>query len=184
MFPLNNIDKTWTIFLDRDGVINDEKHMDYIHTWEEFTFYPGVKEAIRIFSEVFLHLFIITNQRGVGKGVTRLEDLELIHKNMLSEITDEGGRIDAVYFCTDVEESSPCRKPNTGMGLLAKKEFPAVDFSKTIMVGNSMSDMEFGKRLGAKTILVRSGKEIDMKDQRIDAVYDSLISFAKALTKR
>ena len=182
MLSLTHINKTWTLFLDRDGVINDEKHMDYIHNWEEFIFIPGVKEAIKIFGEVFGQIFVVTNQRGVGKGVTKLEDLKIIHKNMLREITEAGGRIDAIYFCTDVEEASPNRKPNPGMGLLAKKEFPKVDFSKAIMIGNTLSDMEFGRRLGVKTILLPSdSREINQEDDRIDAVYESLISFAKTL---
>ena len=182
MLSLTHINKTWTLFLDRDGVINDEKHMDYVHTWEEFIFFPGVKEAIKIFGEVFGQIFVVTNQRGVGKGVTKLEDLKIIHKNMLREITEAGGRIDAIYFCTDVEETSLNRKPNPGMGLLAKKEFPKVDFSKAIMIGNTLSDMEFGRRLGVKTILLPSDRrEINQEDDRIDAIYESLISFAKTL---
>ena len=73
MTDLKKIDKGWTLFLDRDGVINNEKHMDYINTWDEFAFLPGVKDAIKKFTEKFGHIFIITNQRGVSKGLTRLE---------------------------------------------------------------------------------------------------------------
>jgi histidinol-phosphate phosphatase family protein len=96
---LKSINKEWTLFLDRDGVINDEKYMAYVNTLEEFIFYPGVKEAIKIFSEKFGLIFIMTNQRGVARGLTKLEDLSLIHSNMLDEIKAEGGRIDKIYFC-------------------------------------------------------------------------------------
>src|SRR5665811_2377549 len=137
MINLKKIDKSWTLFLDRDGVINNEKHMDYINTWDEFKFFPGVKEAIKKFTEKFGNIFIITNQRGVAKGLTKLEDLEVMHKNLLNEVIAAGGKITKIYICTDLDNSSPNRKPNPGMGLQAKKEFPEVDFSKSVMIGNT-----------------------------------------------
>ena len=95
-FDLKNIDSSWTLFIDRDGVVNDEKHLDYVHTWEEFKFYKGVKEAFQIFNKRFGYIIMVTNQRGVAKGVTKLKDLQLIHKNIKKEITDAGGRIDKI----------------------------------------------------------------------------------------
>lgn len=182
MINLKKIDNTWTLFLDRDGVINHEKHEDYIHTWDEFQFYDGVKEAIKIFSQVFKYIFIVTNQRGIGKGVTKPENLQQIHHNMLQAIQNSGGKIDAVYFCPDLDENSPNRKPNQGMGLQAKNDFPEIDFIKSIMVGNTISDMQFGKNLGAKTIFLSTTRpEVDITDERIDKTYSSLIAFAEDL---
>jgi histidinol-phosphate phosphatase family protein len=179
--PLNKIDKTWTLFLDRDGVINHEKHMDYIHTWDEFRFYDGATEAIRIFTEKFSRILVVTNQRGVGKGLTKPEDLETIHVNMLAEIVKQGGNLDAIYFCEDLEDSH-YRKPNPGMGLEAVKEFPDIDLKKSIMIGNTLSDMEFGRNLGTYTVFLPTTRpEVDLADPRIDAVYPSLYAFAKAL---
>ncbi len=181
MINLNKIDKTFTLFLDRDGVINHEKHLDYIHTWDEFVFYDGVKEAIAIFAKIFNRIVVVTNQKGVGKGVTKLEDLQLIHKNMVAEIEAAGGRIDAVYFCADLEDDSPNRKPNPGMGLQAADNFPDINLSKAIMVGNTISDMKFGRNLGVQTIFLPTTRpEVDLNDERIDAVYNSLIDFANA----
>ncbi len=180
MLDLTIIDKTWTLFLDRDGVINHEKHLDYIHTWDEFVFYDGVKEAMRIFSTIFSNIVIVTNQRGVGKGITKLEDLENIHDNMVTEIIAAGGRIDRIYFCPDLE--SQHRKPNPGMGLQAQKDLPSIDLTKALMIGNTISDMEFGRNLGVKTVFLPTTRpEVDLKDHRIDAVYPSLIDFANAL---
>ncbi len=181
MKDLKDIDKTWTLFLDRDGVINHEKHLDYIHTWDEFRFYDGVKEAIKIFSEKFGRLFVVTNQRGVAKGLTKSEDLDLIHKNMLQELSDAGGRINKVYFCAEMQ--SPNRKPNPGMGLLAQKDFPEVDFSRSIMIGNTLSDMKFGRNLGvaANIFLPTTRKEVDVKHEDIDLVFPDLIAAARAL---
>jgi D-glycero-D-manno-heptose 1,7-bisphosphate phosphatase len=171
------------LFLDRDGVINDEKHLDYIHKWEEFKFYDGVKEALTIFSERFGKIFIITNQRGVAKGITRLNDLELIHKNMIKEFEDAGGRIDKVYYSVDFDNESPNRKPNPGMGLQAKIDFPEVDFSKSIMIGNTLSDMKFGRNLNvaANIFLPTTHKEVDLNDPDIDLVFNDLISVARSL---
>ena len=182
MIDLKQIDNTWTLFLDRDGVINHEKHKDYIHSWDEFYFYEGAKEAIAIFAKKFNHIIVITNQRGIGKGVTNLADVELIHKNMIAEIKKAGGRIDAVYFCPDVDETSPNRKPNPGMGLQAVNDFPDIDLSKSIMIGNTLSDMQFGRNLGLQTIFLPTTRpEVDLKDIRIDDVYESLFAFADTL---
>ena len=182
MFDLKNIDKNWTLFLDRDGVINHEKDDDYINTWEEFVFYVGVREAIQLFSKKFGTIIIVTNQRGVGRGVTKKEELENIHQQMIMEIEKQGGRIDALYFCTDIDDSSPNRKPNPGMGQSAAHDFPSIDLGKSIMVGNNLSDMIFGRNLGAHTVfLTTTDPDFDRKDKRIDLVYDSLLSFAHAL---
>jgi D-glycero-D-manno-heptose 1,7-bisphosphate phosphatase len=182
MIPLHTIDKSWSLFLDRDGVINHEKNNDYIHTWNEFVFYEGVLEAFRIFKQYFNRIIIITNQRGVGKGLTLAGDLQMIHDNMEEAVKKEGGHIDAVYYCSALDENHPNRKPNPGMGLQATKQFPDIDLKKAIMVGNSISDIEFGRNLGVYTVfLPTTKKEVNINDKRIDAVYESLISFAHSL---
>lgn len=153
-----NIDKTWTLFLDRDGVINRRIVDDYVKKWEEFEFLEGVLDAIKIFNEKFGRIVVVTNQQGIGKGLMRIEDLELIHKNMVYEITYFKGRIDKAYFSPYLaSENHPTRKPNIGMALQAQKDFPEIDFSKSLMIGDSKSDIEFGKNAGMKTIFI--GKE-------------------------
>ena len=183
MPELKDIDNTWTLFLDRDGVINDEKHLDYIHKWEEFKFYEGVKEALAIFSKTFGKIVIVTNQRGVAKGLTKLEDLQTIHKNMISEFEVAGGRIDKVYYSADYDSDSPNRKPNPGMGLQAKADFPEIDFSKSVMIGNTLSDMRFGRNLGVaiNIFLPTTRKDVDVNHPDIDLVFDDLISVARSL---
>jgi D-glycero-D-manno-heptose 1,7-bisphosphate phosphatase len=177
MIDLKAIDKTWTLFLDRDGVINHEKHLDYIHTWEEFKFYDGAKVAIQIFTQKFNRIIVVTNQKGIGKGVTKMEDVKIIHQKMTADIEAVGGKIDAVYFCPDME--SPNRKPNPGMGLQATKDFSDIDLTKAIMVGNTLSDMHFGRNLGVKNVFLTTTRpEVDTNDESIDAVYPSLIAFA------
>lgn len=181
MNDLKNINSSWTLFIDRDGVVNDEKHLDYIHTWDEFKFYEGVKEAFKIFNKKFGIIIMVTNQRGVAKGLTKIEDLHLIHRNMLKEIENAGGRIDRIYFCTEMEGEN--RKPNPGMGLQAKKDYPNIDLSESVMIGNTLSDMEFGRNLGVamNIFLPTTRKDIPLNHEDIDFVFDDLISVAKAL---
>ena len=182
MLNLKDIDKDWTLFLDRDGVINYEKQNDYIHTWDEFKFYEGVLEAMAIFSKKFKHLVVVTNQRGIGKGVTKEEDVIYLHKKMKEEVEENGGRIDAVYYCKDFDLNSPCRKPNPGMGLQAVKDFPSIDLKKAVMIGNTLSDMQFGKNLGISTVFLPTTRpEVNLNDETIDAVFPSLIAFANNL---
>jgi D-glycero-D-manno-heptose 1,7-bisphosphate phosphatase len=178
---LKNINSSWTLFIDRDGVVNEEKHLDYIHKWNEFKFYSGVKEAFKIFHQKFGIIVMITNQRGVAKGLTKMEDLQLIHKNMLQEIEDAGGRIDEIYVCTDMESED--RKPNIGMGLHALNDFPGIDLSKSIMIGNTLSDMKFGSNLGVaiNIFLPTTRKDVPLDHEDIDLVFSDLISVAKAL---
>ncbi len=181
MKNLKHIDSSWTLFIDRDGVINDEKHDDYIHTWDEFKFYNGVKEAFEIFNTKLGVIVIITNQRGVAKGVTKIEDLHLIHKNMQEEIEAAGGRIDNIYVCTEMESEN--RKPNTGMGLKAIKDFPEIDLAKSLMIGNTLSDMKFGRNLGVaiNIFLPTTRKEVALDHEDIDLIFNDLISVANAL---
>jgi histidinol-phosphate phosphatase family protein len=181
MKDLKNINSSWTLFIDRDGVVNDEKHLDYIHRWDEFKFYEGVKEAFKIFNEQFGIIIMVTNQRGVAKGLTKIEDLHLIHQNMLHEIENAGGRIDRIYFCTEMESEN--RKPNPGMGLEAKRDYSGIDLSKSIMIGNTLSDMRFGRNLGVaiNIFLPTTRKDVPFDHQDIDLVFNDLISVAKAL---
>lgn len=147
--PFNNL------FIDRDGVINKHLPDDYVKNWEEFEFLPNVLEAFVLLAKAFRRIIIVTNQRGVGKGLMTEVDLQDIHQRMVSEIIHAGGRLDRIYCCTDTNSDSPNRKPNSGMALQAQKDFPDIIFKESVMVGDSKSDMEFGERLGMRTILIQ-----------------------------
>jgi len=179
---LENIDPAWTLFLDRDGVINYEKENDYILNWSEFEFYPGVTEAVGMLSKRFSKIVVISNQRGVGRGFMTEKDLLDIQQRMKSEIEKNGGRIDKIYYCTATDSHHFYRKPNPGMALQATKDFPSIDLSKTIMIGNKLSDMQFGRNAGAYTVYLRTTHpEQALPHADIDLVFQSLIDFAKAL---
>lgn len=183
MFSLAAIDKTWTLFLDRDGVINYEKKEDYIRNWDEFNFYAGVPEAIASLNELFGIIVIVTNQKGIGKGLMTAKDLQGIHDPMLQSIEKSGGKIDKIYYCPDLADDSPNRKPQPGMAFSAKADFPEIDLSKSIMVGNRMSDMKFGKNAGMRTVfLATTHPDTPYPDLMIDLRFNLLVEFAEACT--
>lgn len=148
-FRMPSMMQDWTLFLDRDGVINVRVVGDYIRSLAGFEFLPHVKEAIRDFSSLFKRVIVVTNQQGVGKGLMTEADVQEIHVHMIKEIEAAGGRIDKVYFCPALDaENNPCRKPNNGMALQAQQDFPEIDLNRSLMIGDSLSDMEFGRRSG------------------------------------
>lgn len=147
------IDRSWTLFLDRDGVINQRIVGEYVKTIDEFHFMPGSLASIARFSEIFGRIVVVTNQQGIGKGIMTARNLEDIHRYMLSEIEKHGGKIDGVYFAPQLSsENSEMRKPNTGMAHQAKKDFPEIEFSKSVLIGDSDSDIIFGQKLGMITV--------------------------------
>ena len=177
-----HIDKSWTLFLDRDGVINKKLENDYVKHWMEFEFIGGVLDALKKCGEVFGKIVVVTNQQGIGKGIYRTEDLELIHKNMLYEISYFKGRIDKVYFSPYLaSENHPTRKPGIGMAEQAKKDFPEIDFSRSVIAGDSISDMEFGRKAGMKTVFITSSLPPEKSNQLIDFQCKSLSEFAQNL---
>ncbi len=156
---LKNINRDWTLFLDRDGVLNERIYGDYILSPEGFKFLPGVLESMAVFSAVFGKIIVVTNQQGVGKGMMTEAELESIHKYMRQEIAKAGGRLDAIYCCTDLaSKKEHCRKPGTSMARQAKRDFPEINFQKSIMVGDTKSDMEFGRNSAMLNVLVGDEK--------------------------
>jgi histidinol-phosphate phosphatase family protein len=180
---LYRIDNTWTLFLDRDGVLNYEKKDDYIRDVSEFNLYEGVREALGKITPLFQHVIVVTNQRGIGRGFMSEDDLYAIHENLLALIQQNGGHIHQFYFAPDLDRNAYHRKPNIGMGLQAKQDFPGIDFEKSIMVGNNLSDMEFGKRLAMKTVFVETTKTIEMPNEWIDLKYNTFVDFCFDLRK-
>ena len=179
---LNKVDKTWTLFLDRDGVINDEIVGTYVLNWEGFNFSPGVLQAMKILSDKVGTIVVISNQRGVGKGLMTEEDLTNIHQNLIAEVTAAGGRIDHFFYCTEKENTCFNRKPNPGMALQAAARFPEIDLSRTIMVGNKPSDMRFGRAAGVYTVFVTTTNPHEpFPHPDVDLRFDNLLAFAQAL---
>jgi histidinol-phosphate phosphatase family protein len=151
-----------SVFLDRDGVINLGIAGEYVKSWKEFEFLPGAKEALARLRSGGLRLFIVTNQRGVARGQLSLTELDSIHGRMLDELRQANIRIDGIYVCIHDEEECSCRKPQVGLFLRAHKEFPDIDFTASAVIGDSLSDMEAGTRLGCRTILITHAVQSDI----------------------
>jgi histidinol-phosphate phosphatase family protein len=178
------INREWTLFLDRDGVLNKHRPDDYVKHWAEWEWIPGSREAIAALTGHFYKIVIITNQRGVGRELMSMDDLQEIHANMMRDVQQAGGRIDAIYAATRLSEDPlNRRKPKPDMAFEARAEFPGIDLSRCIMVGDSDSDMGFGRNAG--TLTVRIGLDLDtyMDDPRINFAYPSLVEFARALLR-
>jgi histidinol-phosphate phosphatase family protein len=171
-----NIDASWTLFLDRDGVINKRKMGGYITSKSEFAFEEGVLDAIAVFDKVFQHIFVVTNQQGIGKGIMTEADLLDIHRFMVEEIEEKGGRITQCYFAPELKNAeNSTRKPSSAMALRAKSEFQAIDFEKSIMVGDTDTDILFGKSLQMKTVRIQTVEPIKVE---ADVTVNSLIELA------
>ncbi len=182
MIDLQQINASWTLFLDRDGVINVEKDGSYIFHYDEFVFYEGNREALRRCAQVFGHIVIVTNQRGVGKGIMTAADLQEIHDKMAAEIVLSGGRIDRIYYADSLDDAHPLRKPQPGMAFAAKQDLPAIDFGRSVMVGNNLSDMEFGRNAGMYTVFLKTTNPGQaLPHAAIDLAFNSLGDFAKHL---
>ena len=178
------IDNNWTLFLDRDGVINIESVGSYITSWDEFKFHDGALDAIRSLSRVFGTIIVVSNQRGVGRGIMSIESLREINANMSAAVAEHGGRIDKVYASTSITDVDHNRKPNTGMGLQAQEDFPQIDFKRSVMIGNSISDMEFGKRLSMHTVFLTTKHEpFTLPHDLIDEQFSSLKEWTTRLIK-
>jgi histidinol phosphatase-like enzyme len=109
-------------------------------------------------------------------------DLQDIHTKMTGDIEKAGGRIDRIYYCTANDSTDPFRKPNPGMIFQAKKDFPAIDLQKALIVGNNISDMDFGRNGGIYTVFVKTTHpDVALPHPAIDLAFNTLPDFAKAL---
>ena len=147
-----------TLFLDRDGVVNRWLPGDYVKTWDQFAFLPGILESLRKWAAKFKHVIIVSNQRGVGKGKMTREQLEAVHARMLAEIAAAGGRIDAIYTCSELEQDHPMRKPQPGMFLATCRDFPDIAPERSLMLGDSDYDREFAANCGMPFVLMETAE--------------------------
>ena len=164
------------VFLDRDGVINRKAPTEdeYVTRWEEMAILPGVAEAVARLDRVGFQIIVVTNQRGVSKGLITTAELESIHQRMCEHLALAGARIHAVYYCPHaLEAHCLCRKPQPGM-LLEAARTHGIDLAASWMIGDSDKDVEAGKRVGCRTArLMWDGKSTD---RRADVIAPSLLA--------
>lgn len=151
-----------TIFIDRDGTINEE--MGYINHVERFKIFDFVPEAIRLFNEDGYKVIVITNQSGVARGYFSEALLQEVHAYLLQKLNKQNARIDKIYYCPhhptegkkEYRIDCSCRKPKTGMIEQAQRDFD-IDLSRSYMIGDRFKDIEFGHKMGLNTIFVLTG---------------------------
>ncbi len=144
---------TKTLFLDRDGVINELLPMDYVKNTKDFVFRADALEALADLTTLFDYLIVVTNQQGVGKGLMSQNDLEIVHQHMLSNLYKNGARITKIYSCTHLkEENCDCRKPKPGMLIKAFKEYPDIRSEHSILVGDSPGDIDMANSCGIYSV--------------------------------
>ncbi len=171
-----------TAFVDRDGTINvDATEGGYIESWDEFSFLPRAKEAIRLLNDLGLRVFVVTNQRGVALGKMSTGAVEEIHRLMALELAGIGATVDGFYYCPHDYGECACRKPDIGLFRKAQADFPEVDFARSVMIGNTGIDMEAGRRAGTRCIL--AGDETSDTGE-VDLMVSSLWEAACALAER
>jgi D-glycero-D-manno-heptose 1,7-bisphosphate phosphatase len=171
------------VFLDRDGVINAKApEGQYITRWEEFQLLPRVAEAITRLNRANFSVIVVSNQRGVAKGLMTVDALEEIHRRMLTQLAALNARIDAIYYCPHgTDASCACRKPAPGMLLQAAKDH-GIDLPDSWMVGDSDSDLLAGKNAGCRTVrILRSDASTAVAP---DLVAHSLIEAVQAITQK
>jgi len=171
------------IFLDRDGVINEYPgHGNYVTEAEGFHFVKGSVEAIRLLTEAGYKIYIISNQRGVGKGLFTQQNLDEITAKMLAGLKKSNGELAGVFYCTHKEDDCDCRKPRIGLFKQAVGDLGEA-FKEMYFIGDDKRDIEAGKNLGCKTILVLTGKsereEVDSWEFLPDAVRADLLEAVK-----
>lgn len=143
--------KIRAVFLDRDGVINNDTGHYYVYKPEDFILNDGIIEGLKILSEAGFKLIIVSNQGGVAKGIYTEEDIQKVHKKLLSELKKFSVEIDAIYYCPhhDSVSDCECRKPKPGMILNAIKEF-GINPLESYLIGDSERDIVAGENAGLK----------------------------------
>jgi D-glycero-D-manno-heptose 1,7-bisphosphate phosphatase len=149
-----------TVFLDRDGVLNEKMPEGrYVTSWEEFKPLPGVAQAIGSLNRMGIRVIVVSNQRGVALGRMTNAGVEAIHARFQDLLRASGAHIDAFYFCPHDKEGCDCRKPKPGLFLQAIRDFPEIQTETSIFIGDSLSDIEAGRNFGMATVLILGNAE-------------------------
>jgi D-glycero-D-manno-heptose 1,7-bisphosphate phosphatase len=158
-----------TVFIDRDGVIN-ENRSDHVKCWSEFRFLPGAAEAIARLTEAGMRVFVVSNQAIVNRGMVSSATIDEVNGAMMREIGRRGGRIEAVAYCPHrPDEQCLCRKPQPGLLLGLARRF-GLDLHESAIVGDALTDLEAGRAVGSRAILVLTGRGREQLAQASTAV--------------
>jgi D-glycero-D-manno-heptose 1,7-bisphosphate phosphatase len=148
------------VFLDRDGVINRKApESQYIWQWDQFHLLAKADEAIGLLNRAGIRVIVVTNQRGVSRGLYSLEEVEALHTRLQKELALVGAHVDAFYVCPHGAGQCDCRKPKTGLMDQAFRDFPLANKSNSLLIGDSLSDIQLAKAVGVPSILIREHRQ-------------------------
>lgn len=166
------------VFLDRDGVINRKPpEGEYVGRWSDFHPLPGAEQAIAALNRSGRIVIVITNQRGVALGLYTEDDVRSLHAELQDHLTDYSAHIDAFYHCPHDKNECDCRKPATGLFQQAFRDFPKASSANSIVIGDSISDIEAARRLAMPSIFIKG----DPRRQKDGA--DQAASLASAIAE-
>lgn len=131
----------------------------YVTSPDEFEMLPGVPEAILALNQAGLLILVVSNQRGIALGLYTADDVAAIHKRLSSILAHYGAHIDGFYICPHDKNQCDCRKPRTGLFEQSMREFPSITPQTSVMIGDSLSDIEAGLTLGMATIFIAGDPE-------------------------
>jgi D-glycero-D-manno-heptose 1,7-bisphosphate phosphatase len=144
------------VFLDRDGVLNRKMPEGvYVGDWAQFAWLPGAVEAVARMKRAGLTVIVVSNQRGIALGQVTAMQLERLHDKMQDYLVRNEARLDAIYYCPHDHGQCRCRKPDTGLFEQAFQSFPQANAGNSVVIGDSLSDIQAGRRLGMKTIFIQ-----------------------------
>lgn len=175
------------VFLDRDGVINQKApEGQYISEWSKFKLLPGAAEAIARLNQSRRTVIVVTNQRGIALGHYSESDLVGMHARLQEELARNGARLDAIYYCPHDKNACECRKPKPGLFLDAFRDYPDASPENSLIIGDSLSDIEAGRGLGMQAYFIRGAMETrkpgaEQAEKLANAAFDSLADAVAAL---
>jgi D-glycero-D-manno-heptose 1,7-bisphosphate phosphatase len=157
------------VFLDRDGTINEE--VDYLDDPDRLRLIPGAAEAIRLLNHASMLVIVVSNQAGVGRGYFSTVTVEAIHQQLAKQLAIHGACVDANYYCPHhPNEGCECRKPKAGMLLQASRKH-GIDMRRAFIVGDKVSDLDAGRRVGCRTVLVLTGYGEQAREDLVYSIF-------------
>jgi D-glycero-D-manno-heptose 1,7-bisphosphate phosphatase len=171
------------IILDRDGVINEDR-VDFVKNLAEFHLIPGSLQAIAALKKAGHLVAVATNQSGIGRGYYSEESLKKIHVHLQNALKSFDTQIDLILYCPHLaEDNCHCRKPKPGMYIEIAKHFSA-DLTQSFVIGDALRDIEAAIKVGAKPILVKTGKGAEQaREYALLAKIPSYANLAEAVAE-
>lgn len=167
------------VFLDRDGTINIDT--GYVHLVSEWQFADKAQEALKMLQDSGFTLAIATGQSGIGRGMYDESAMQLLHTHMNAVLSQSSVHIEAIAFCPHApQDNCECRKPRPGMAKAIEQQIGSIDYVHSWMIGDKLTDVGFGKAIGAKTALIKSrywkeGESNNSPDIIITSLYEAAI---------